>query len=596
MQKSSDEIVPTEQFNHAGPERTNYLLRLRIFFWFLAIVIGAIHAWVAAISFSMNADGINYLDMGDAYLRSDWSMAINAYWSPFYSWLLGLAMRILDPSMRWEFPVVHMVNFIIYLGALCCFEFFWGQLMRYRIDKLNDVAGDGSTTLPNWAFLALGYTLFIWSSLNLINIWAVTPDMCVASFVYLAAGLIVRIRMGAANWHSFVLLGMVLGLSYLAKAVMFLLSFAFLLVSMFSAGSLRRAVPNVLMALTIFLLIGGPFIAALSSAKGRLTFGDSGKLMYAWFVNDIPLFHWQGQVYGDGTPKHPTRKIFDDPPIFEFAMPIGGTYPVSFDPSYWYDGVKPHFDLRQQVRVLLSSARFYFDLFFRTQGGLIVSVVILYLMMKPNRFRVMHVLQHGGLTIIAIIALGMYALVHVQSRYIGAFIVLFWADLLAAVRLPYSPELKKLVSIASISMLIFLIINISAFNLEGLNALMFNVDAFGGSKKTGQQGQTVHQPARPTDVVQALRRLGVQPGDKVAVIGYAVDSFWARLARVKVVAEMFGWKADSFWFGDISLKSKVLKAFASTGAKAIVAESVPSNISLVDWYRIGETSYYIHIF
>jgi hypothetical protein len=28
------------------------------------------------------ADGISYLDIGDAYWRGDWHMAINAFWSP----------------------------------------------------------------------------------------------------------------------------------------------------------------------------------------------------------------------------------------------------------------------------------------------------------------------------------------------------------------------------------------------------------------------------------------------------------------------------------------------------------------------------------
>ena len=50
--------------------------RLRILFWCAAIGFGAVDGW--ATRYNMNLDGISYLDMGDAYLRGDWNMAINA--------------------------------------------------------------------------------------------------------------------------------------------------------------------------------------------------------------------------------------------------------------------------------------------------------------------------------------------------------------------------------------------------------------------------------------------------------------------------------------------------------------------------------------
>src|SRR5438309_237527 len=65
--------------------------RVRIFLWLLAIALGAAQAW--ATRFTMNPDGISYLDMGDAYWRGNWHMAINAYFSPFYSWILGFFMK-----------------------------------------------------------------------------------------------------------------------------------------------------------------------------------------------------------------------------------------------------------------------------------------------------------------------------------------------------------------------------------------------------------------------------------------------------------------------------------------------------------------------
>jgi hypothetical protein len=570
------------------PNKTFTSKRLRVFFWLIALTLGGFHAWAAMISYSMNPDGVVYLDIGDTYLRGDWSSAVNAYWSPLYSWILGLSMHVLHPPMRWEFPTAHIINFFIYVFTLICFESVWLRLMRWH--RANSSAG-ASATLPEWAWLALGYSLFIYSSLNLIKIWSVTPDMLVAAFVFLAAGLMVRIRTGLATWHTFAALGVVLGLGYLAKTAMFPLAFIFLAVSVFAVGNLRRASRVVPITFAFFLLIAGPYVAVLSSAKGRLTFGDTGKLMYAWHVNGVPHPHWQGEVLGAGTPEHSSRKIFELPPIYEFSRPFGGTYPVSYDPSYWYEGVMPHFELRGQINVLLSSLQYYFDLFFRQQGGLIVCVLILYFWMrKPRSTNIQNILQEFGLAIVALLAFGMFALVHVQPRYIGAFVVLLWADVLAAVRLPASQEARRLLSFAGAIMLSVMLMNIMAFNLQGFCDLT-------GVGKVNQvpSPQKAGRPGWPGAVAEELHRLGIRPGDKVAVIGYAFDSFWARLARVQIVAEMFDWQAEKFWLGESALQSNVLRAFAGTGAKAIVAERVPSNVSPTGWHRVGNSNYYIYL-
>jgi hypothetical protein len=565
---------------------SRYIYRPRllpILFRLAAITLGGIHTWAAAAHHSMNPDGIAYLDMGQAYLRGDWAMAINAYWSPLYSWLLGLGMCIFDPPMRWEFPLVHLVNFLIYLIALSCFGFFWHQVIKCQ------TRGGDNATLPEWVWQALGYTLFTWSSLNLVEIWSVTPDMCVAAFVYLAAGLILRIRGGEVTWSVFALLGVVLGLGYLSKAAMFPLAIVFLAISYFSVGSPRRAVPLVLIALVSFILVGSPFVVALSLAKDRLTFGDSGKLNYARYVNGIPDTHWNGEPPGNGAPIHPTREIFDEPAIYEFATPIGGTYAPWYDPSYWYEGVSLQFNFQDQARVLLANALFYFDLFFRQQGGLLVGVLILYLMDPRRSFQMKDFMRRWGLVIVALMAFGMYALVYVETRYLGPFVVLIWADLLANVRLPITQTSRKLAHALSVTMILFMLMNILAFNLQGVRDLTSR-----GNRRQLGISQAA-PPSWPGEVAEKLHQLGVQPGDTVAIIGYGFDSFWARLAHVQIVAEMFEWDADAFWLGDSALQSEVLQAFARTGAKALVAEQVPNYASLSGWHRVGNSNHYVYI-
>lgn len=395
-------------------------------YWSLAIGLGALRAWPAARNHSMNEDGISYLDVADAYLRGDWAAAINGYWSPLYSWLLGIAMYLVNPSPYWEFSLVHIVNFLIYLSALICFDFFWRELREVRQEASARLSNGWLTTFPEWAWLALGYALFLWSSLILIKIWAVTPDMCVAAFVYLAAALLIRIRRGLAGWTTFALLGGVLGLGYLAKAAMFPLAFVFLAVALFSARDLRRAAPRALIALSVFLLVAGPYLVTLSLYKERVTFGDSGMLNYARYVNGLPHVHWQGELTGNSVPRHPTRKIADSPAVYEFATPIAATYPVWYDPSYWYEGIVPQFNLQQQGKALVANAAKYFDLFFRLQGALLTGVFILYMMRGRSRWwGLKDGASYWSLLIPALAALAMYALVLVERRYVAPFVVLF---------------------------------------------------------------------------------------------------------------------------------------------------------------------------
>ena len=236
------------------------------------MIAGVFRVWVGR--YSMNPDGICYLDLGDAFFHRKWFDVVNGYWSPLYAWLLGAALSLSKPSRWWEFPAAHAVNFVIYVAAFLCFEFFLRSLCH-------ELRGQGdfdwnTQALAERAFLAVGYALFLWTSLDLITVWDVSPDLCVAAFVYLIAGLLLRIRCHSSP-RLYVILGVVLGFAYLTKAVMFPLGFAFILIGL---GCVRRPqrLQYLLLVTFSFLAVSAPWLIALSHAKGRVTFGDSGRL------------------------------------------------------------------------------------------------------------------------------------------------------------------------------------------------------------------------------------------------------------------------------------------------------------------------------
>ncbi len=554
----------------------------RIAFRMLATGLGALHTYAAIQSQSMNADGISYLDIGDAYFRADWANAVNAVWSPLYSWILGLVNFVVKPSMSWEFPTVHIVNFLIFLAALASFEFMWGNVRTTVPDSENSIIHD----LLWWT---LGYLLFIWTSLGLIEIWSVTPDMLMATFVFLAAGLIARIRSGDDSLRLFPILGLILGLGYLAKTFMFSVALVFLVLAWLIQKWTWTALSRTLLAVAVFLLMSLPYIAVISQAKGKLTIGESGTVTYLRHVVGIPYPHWQGDPEHNIVPTHPSRVIHQSPPVYEFGEPIGGTYPISIDPSYWYEGIRVPISLNDLLIPLFASGMFYLELFFQKQGILVSCVLALYLMGHKQKRTFSEILYQWALVIPAIIAFGLYALVLVEARYIGAFVLLFWTDILANICLPNSQNnnlwMRVLTSLAAFGLLA----NIILFNLDGfarLNPFL----------KDSLVPTSTAPSAKPLAVAQTLQTLGIKQGDKVGVIGYAYDSFWARLAGVKIVAEMLEADAEDLWRGDDALERSILLSFAGAGVKAVVAENVPPYAHLTDWQQVGNSNYYIYIF
>lgn len=547
----------------------------------LAVGLGILHVYAAVKSQSMNADGIAYLDIGDAYFRGDWTNAINAVWSPMYSWILGVVNFIVQPPMQWEFAVVHIVNFLIYLFALVCFEFMWSNV-RTRED-------DESRYLPHSLWWTLGYLLFIWVSLSLIQLWAVTPDMLMAAFIFLTAGLIAQIRAGREDVRLFFSLGLVLGLGYLSKTFMISIAPVFLALAWLVQHRERASLFKPLLATGVFLLVSLPWIMLISNIKGRLTIGEAGTVTYLRYVNGMPFPHWQGDPASGIVPEHPSRVIHQSPAVYEFGEPIGGTYPISLDPSYWYEGLEPQFEFGGLLARLLSSGLVYAELFFHEQGILVACVLAMSVMSLRQKSPYWESARRWAFVLPAVIALGLYATVLVESRYVGVFILLLWADILANIRVRAAPLNSSWLNLLGVIAATGLLANIAMFNLEGFKRL-------NRAQSITFTEQTAH-PATPLEVAEALHKLGIGEGNTVGVIGYAYDSFWARLARVKIVAELFEAEAiDDLWRGDDTLRKSVMQAFADAGVSAVVAEYVPEGVRMDDWHQIESSNFYIYVF
>lgn len=571
--------------------RTDRFRRAGIAF---AVTLAVLAVWVGR--FEMTHDGISYLDMSLALLRGDWSHAINGHWSPLYPWLLALALAIVRPEPRLVFPLVHMVNFVIFLAAMAAFDFFLRQLLVYRKTAGVLLAADARRQAPDWVVVVLGYVVFIWSSLNLMGMAFVAPDLAVATCVYLAGGWLLRCRMNPERWGAFVMLGLALGLGYLAKAPMFPIGFVFLVVSVVPlprlslSGVARRAA----VALIVFLCVVAPLVAGFYHTKGRLMLGDSAWLNYLWHVDRLPIIHYQGEFHVFGTPTHPTRQISAAPPAYEFAGPVDATYPPWFDPAYWYAGLKPRFTIRGHLITARWSLRLYDAddaLHHWMPSAVVLALSAGFLAwrrwLSPEALR-----YHAAVWVPGAAAILTFAGIHLESRYVAPFMVLLWLGLLSGVSIPSPREARKVAMMLLTAVLVFHAAIIAV--ISGRHVVEIAQDVF------------APESAPPADipwrVASGLRRMGLEPGQRVAIIGPGIRAaYWAWLAQLKIVGEVPAWAKRDFWSADDGVRRAILERFAAAGAQAVVNQpnfraeghEPVVDFSSMGWRRIGDTEYYV---
>ncbi|MBV8843265.1 MAG: hypothetical protein JO307_10685 [Bryobacterales bacterium] len=510
------------------------------------ILSGAVQSW--AYRHAMNADGVPYLDIGDAWMRLDWKSIVNSYWSPVYPLLLGIANLVGGQNPRNDFVRAHAVNFALFLATLAAFTWF---LRRF----IQNVDAKG---LYRASLLAGGYSLFLYSALELQANRNVTPDMGLMAVIYIAGGQL--LDWGNRNpTRSAVWLGVALGIGFWIKGAAFAAGWIFIVAAAISGGRSRAHLRAAAVAVAAFLAMCLPWIAAMSWQTGRLNTGDTGRLNYAFLVNGVYMTHWRGDPSLATQPIHPTRIIAAQPDTFEFATPIAGTYPPWDNPAYWNEGINPHFHLDKQIAVLEDSAAFLRGLFFRP----LIAWTLMVVLVGALAFRAWFAYWWIVLACLAVV--GMYALVLIEGRYVAPFIALLVFVLTAG-----APS--KVLNFARLGagVLTLGLVGVSQFNIA-----------------------RQPYPAASEQVAQSLEELGLRPGEKVAVVEDGLRHYWARLARVRVVAEIPS--AEQYSQAPVERRLAALSAVDRTGARWLVSSKPLPGSGDYSWHPVPSTNYfYMH--
>lgn len=588
MAAIKEESIAAEELAERTAFTSSFLLQpktVRITFWIVALLLGAAQTW--STRHDIFSDGISYIEIAKAYLRGDWSIAINSYWSPLYSWLLMATYWILRPSPYWEVATLHFVNFVAYCVSLGAAELLLAEMIRFR--RARHI--DEESILPDRVMLGAGYCTVLFAGLSLVNIWYCSPDMVAMALTLALAALLLRISYHPISWLLSLSIGVVCALSFLARtafAPIFVICAAICAVQLYR--SRQPWVRHLAIIVGTFLILCGPFIAAISAKQGRFTLGESGALNYGWEVDGAARYaHWQGEPGDIGKPKHPTKLVTSYPRSYTFATPVSGTYPPWFNPSYWYDGIKPRIKLESQLKVVLVNLSVLANLTVRS--AIFICLVPLALLTGVRRW-LKHFIAFWPILLPSLAVVSLYCLVYVEKRYIASNLTIVWLSALAGVRIA-NARLRRL-AIPCVVVVCLAYTGIFVIRRQ-TKPVLSSVHDLVQHRETYKNMQYL--------IAERMKRLGLHAGDKIAYIGPAVDADWARLAGIKIVAEIpliylrnekllnntlndNARDIRDFWNDPGPGRAEALSAFVKAGARMLVTDGFYEGQYVAGWKRV----------
>jgi hypothetical protein len=261
--------------------------------------------------------------------------------------------------------------------------------------------------------------------------------------------------------------------------------------------------------------------------------------------------------------------------VYTYVIPFTATYPAWYDGSYWLEGVKPRFVLRDQLRALARAASNYFHIF-STEKQWIAGWLVLVFLAGDWRKTSQLVFKLWFLWLPSVAALALYALVLVEPRYVAVALAVICLSLFAAVPWP----------------------RVNAARNVGVAVVLADSATSGVAMvKDGVTNLAVClQPARNVqwEVAQSLLKMGLAPGDQVAFLGHTtVADYWAHLAGLRVTADIPLEDMSSYWLAKPATREQIASRSRAQGIKALVTAETP--LVLANWRNVGDTGYYVQV-
>jgi hypothetical protein len=578
--------------------------------WFVALAIGVLQAF--AHRDSVSHDGVAYLDLAEHIGHGDWSGVLNRYWSPLYPLLLGTATHLTGAGRSSELAVAHVVNLLVFTAALAAFA----MLVHWLREVQGDDPGRWLLRASDPHGVVALYLLFLAGAARYTSVGLVTPDLLVLAVVIAIGAAIVRARVAATRTIHHVAFGALLCAGYFAKAVMLPLSLP--LVAAHALASPARRARGIALSLGTLCVLAAPYVAALSRAEGEFTTGNAGAINLAWYLGGVLNGVSDPVAHGGGSFDHPFHRLAERPLVLEFASPGDGTYPPGSDPAYWHRGGQWSLHYGAVRRVVVEQLRAYWALFGVLAIGMLVAVASATAASMAER-RLAAALWLAGFSAIA-----QYSLVHAEARFFSGFVVLIGAGVvawarydagggavvaglfallgLAAAGWPVAvPSQRELALAFFVAAGVHAALACGGFRLSRrqLGRVLFfstmcAAPVAGRVATDGALAWRVYrgrQVAPWSAVAAAVGDAGGAHVVAVASIGASSPAEWARVAGVRVIAEVAERDEGMFFALDSVQQEPTLHALARAGATVVVARSTA--VAIAGWHRVTGTDYWV---
>jgi 4-amino-4-deoxy-L-arabinose transferase-like glycosyltransferase len=543
--------------------------RTRILFYIVGMLTGGILTYTTR--HFINGDAINYIEMGEALRFGNWQDFVNFTASPGYAALLGLGQILLNTDRANEIPLLKTVNF----GCMIVAMWACDLLLRSLKKHYTDLIGENETPLPWFMIMALAYGMFLFCALAWVRPRLVAPEMAVLAVVLLSMTFILDIRRDPTPYGKFCLLGLSSGIAYLLKTFFFPFSVFFFLVAGLACGSIRKAIPRVTVSVVIMLLVCSPWLLALSSKLGHLSYGETGSLNYGIYVK------------AEGESIHSPVLLTEAPQVLLYQdTPFeNSTRPATFDPSYWKIGIKPVFDLRAHARLFVE----HICQISSDQPGLFLAVLLWLVWsarigsLKIGRFRPLSV--QLCLALPAIIGIAMYSIIHVEMRYLAPFMFFIFVALVLCPR--HNASNRSLAQKSMVSALIPLMVilgsSVGTVVDQSLRSLV----------STGEKISHKEAFCQMMAVRDYLKNVGVEGRSQVALVGIP-PSYWGRMAGVKISAEIP--KDEEILSATPEKRKRSVETLRSVGVNTVVAKGKDYGKLMSEGWELvpGTMDYYVY--
>ena len=521
--------------------------------WFrVAIALVAIAAIAQGIAHwdEVGADGLSYISIAELLMNGDYLGAVSGSWSPLYPTLTAIVWAILGGARGTASIALHVITTLAALMTIA------GTVLLSR-----QISRATTSTWQHWFALAVA----AWVVLEIAPVSLATPDPLLTALLVVATVTAISAIESPSIWKT-VALGVLLGLAYLTKTIAWY--FAFVQLVLFVAVRSEQRRSTRLLAVAAFILVAVPFVSALSDKKDRLTVGDAGRHSMLWNSNGVPQTHFQGDSI-HGFPKHASRIILTNPTVYEYASPFDVTYPPSFDPSYWYDGVDPQWSIAQLTRTV---TRNVVAVLRQTYALLAALLIIIALAWRSGQIR--SALRQPEVLIVllpALACLALYQLTHFEGRYLAPFLLL--CSIVIAVlgaRTSIDPRIVRVLTAA------FALIVLAPNALRAGRDVLVVAGVIESKEVPHMRG-----------IAREVARAGLQPGDRIGAVGQMYRAYWAYVAELRIIAEVSTDEAEEFWELSGERRNRVYEAMRRHGATAVVSWDMPDDVSETGWQRMN---------